>query len=163
MRGHPRKGPVERRQVTVTPEAAGMVAAWAALQGVSFSGALEALARRGLEQVPPDAYAGVLEAAVRGTVRHEMSRVTALLASASIDAHSGYLVALHVARERLGPEGYRELRQAVRLTAREAVRRRVSRQGLDQLLDLLRQAPRRRSPSPTGLAPAPERAGACRS
>ena len=39
MRGHRRTGPVERRRVTLTPEAAGMVEAWAgeveALAGVA--------------------------------------------------------------------------------------------------------------------------------
>jgi hypothetical protein len=139
MPGHPRKGPVERRQVTLTPDAGGMVEAWAALQGTSFSAALETLARLGLDQAPPDAYAGVLEAAVRGAIRQEMGRVTALVASAAIDAHAGYLVALYVARQRLSPDAYRGLRQASRLMGRDAVRRRVSRQGLDQLLELLSQ------------------------
>jgi hypothetical protein len=50
--GHPREGPVERQQVTLTSEADGMVAAWAALQGASFGGALESLARPGLVQAP---------------------------------------------------------------------------------------------------------------
>jgi hypothetical protein len=57
-----------------------------------------------------------------------MGRVTALVASAAIDAHAGYLVALYVARQRLSPDDYRGLRQASRLMGRDAVRRRVSRQ-----------------------------------
>jgi hypothetical protein len=70
-------------------------------------------------------------------VRDELGRVTALLASAAIDSHAGYLVTLHLAKRGQDAEHYQGLKQAARLTARETVSRRVSRQGLEQLADLL--------------------------
>lgn len=138
---HPRRIATLRKHVHLSHEAAGRIDAWARLQGLSFSAALETLARLGLQQAPPDAYAAPLEAAVRGTVRDELGRVTALLASASLDAHAAYLVGLALAKQALPAARYDTLKQASRLLSRDAVRRRASRQGLEQLAALLTTAP----------------------
>ena len=137
MPGHPRPGPVQRRQVTLTPEAAELVEDWAGRQGMSFSAALETLARLGLKQAPPDAYAGALEAAVRGVAREEMARQTALLASASVDAHAAFFLAFAVASRGLPRDQADKLRQEARDAARRTLRTRASVEGREQLRALL--------------------------
>lgn len=138
---HPRRIATQSKHVHLSHDASARIDAWARLQGLSFSAALETLARLGLQQAPPDAYAAPLEAAVRGTVRDELGRVTALLASASLDAHAAYLVALALAKQTFPAPRYDTLKQSSRLLSRDAVRRRASRQGLEQLAALLTTAP----------------------
>ena len=130
-------GTTRRKCVWFTPGTIAPVEGWAALQGLTFSAAAEALLRLGLRGAPPEAFTPSLEATVRGAVRDELGRVTALLASAAIDAHAGYLVTLHLAKRGQAAEQYQGLKQAARLTARGTVSRRVSRQGLEQLAGLL--------------------------
>ena len=55
-----------KEYVHLTPEAVALEETFAARQATSVSAALETLARLGARQAPPDASAGVLEAAVRG-------------------------------------------------------------------------------------------------
>ncbi|MDQ3701434.1 MAG: hypothetical protein M3442_11005 [Chloroflexota bacterium] len=137
MPRHPRAaGTTRRKCVWFTPKTVARVERWAAEQGMTFSAAAEALLRLGLQDAPVGAFTAPLEATIRGTVRDELGRVTALLASAAIDAHAGYLVALHLAKRGQDVEHYQGLKQAARLTARETVSRRVSRQGLEQLVGL---------------------------
>ncbi len=139
MPRHPRAtGTTQRKGTWFTPETIARVEQWAALQGLTFSAAAEALLRLGLRSAPPEAFTPSLEATVRGSVRDELGRVTALLASSAIDAHAGYLVTLHLAKRGQDAEHYQGLKQAARLTALETVSRRVSRQGLEQLAELLR-------------------------
>jgi hypothetical protein len=123
--------------VWLTPDTTTRVERWAALQGLTFSAAAETLLRFGMRDAPSGAFTAPVEAAIRGTVRDELGRVTALLASSAIDAHAGYLVTLHLAKRGQDAEHYQGLKQAARLTARETVSRRVSRQGLEQLAALL--------------------------
>jgi hypothetical protein len=138
MPRHPRApGSTRRKCVWFTPETIARVEEWAARQGLTFSAAAEALVRFGMRDAPSGAFTAPLEAAIQGTVRGELGRVTALLASAAIDSHAGYLVTLHLAKRGQDAEHYQGLKQAARLTARETVSRRVSRQGLEQLADLL--------------------------
>jgi len=135
--GHPRKVAVERRHVCLTLEAAALVEDWAGRQGMSFSAALETLARLGLKQAPPDAYAGALEAAIRSVAREEMARQTALLASASVDAHAAFFLAFAVASRGLPRDQAEKLRQEARDAARRTLRTRASAQGREQLLAIL--------------------------
>jgi hypothetical protein len=126
--------------VWLTPETTARVGRWATEQGLTFSAAAEALLRLGMDDAPIGAFTAPLEATVRGSVRDELGRVTALLASAAIDAHAGYLVTLHLAKRGQAAEQYQGLKQAARLTARETVSRRVSRQGLEALVAVLNGA-----------------------
>jgi hypothetical protein len=123
--------------VWLTPETTARVDRWATEQGLTFSAAAEALLRLGMDDAPVGAFTAPLEATVRGSVRDELGRVTALLASAAIDAHASYLVTLHLAKRGQAAEQYQGLKQAARLTARETVSRRVSRQGLEALVAVL--------------------------
>jgi hypothetical protein len=140
-RGHPRLAyTTAPKRVWLTPEAVDLVEGWRGRQGFTFSAALEALARLGLRQAPPDAYAAPLEAAVRGTVRGELARVAALLAASALDAHAAYLVALHLAKRQLAPQQYALLKQAARLHARDALRRRTRKHALAELATVLAAA-----------------------
>lgn len=136
MPGHPRRD-THRKNIRLSPEAIERIDLWASLQNMTFSAALETLALLALKDAPPDAYIGPLEAAVRGTVRAEMARVTALLASSAIDANAGYLVGLAVAKESRNAATYQSLKQAARLTARTTVRQRISRQGMADVAAVL--------------------------
>ena len=139
MPRHPRAaGTTRRKCVWLTPESVARVDRWAGEQGLTFSAAAEALLRLALNDPPAGAFTAPLEATVRGSVRDELGRVTALFASAAIDAHAGYLIALHLAKRGQAAEQYQGLKQAARLQAQDTVSRRVSRQGLEQLTELLR-------------------------
>ena len=140
-RGHPRPGPVERRNLTLTPATAQRVEAWAALQSLTFSAAAEALLRRGLDDAPPDAYAPILELAVATAIKHELARLTALQAAAALSAEAGYLTALALAKERFPADRYALLKRAARHQARETVRRRVSRWGQEDAAALVAHDP----------------------
>jgi hypothetical protein len=153
MPRHPRApGTTRRKCIWLTPATSARVQRWSAEQGLTFSAAAEALLRLALNDPPAGAFTAPLEATVRGSVRDELGRVTALLASAAIDAHAGYLIALHLAKRGQAAEQYQGLKQAARLQAQDTVSRRVSRQGLDQLAALLRGA----SPADAAGLDAPE-------
>jgi hypothetical protein len=136
-RRRPRQVATVKKHVHLTPEAVALVETFAARQDTSFSGALETLARLGARQAPPDAYAGVLEAAVRGAAREELARHTALLASASVDAHAAFFLALQVATKGQPPDQAQKTRQAAREAGRRTLRARASAQGIKELLTLL--------------------------
>jgi hypothetical protein len=132
--GHPRAaGTTRQKCVWLTPTTTTRVEAWAALQGQTFSAAAEALLRLGLADAPPDALAPVLELAVAGAVKEAMARVVALTAAAALSGEAGYLAALALAKERFPAERYLLLKRAARHQARETVRRRVARWGLDDV------------------------------
>ena len=98
-RGHPR-APYStwKKTVWLSPECLDLIAAWRARQpGTTLSSAVETLVRLGVQQDVPTAYAAPLEAACRAAVKEEMSRTTALLASASVDATAAYALALRLA------------------------------------------------------------------
>ena len=136
-RGRPRQLVVDAKRVYLTPEAVDLVTAFADRQGMNFSAAVETLCRLGLTQAPPDAYAGALEAAVRGVAREEMGRQTALLASASVDAHAAFFLAFAVASRGLPRDQAAKLRQDARDAARRTLRTRASVEGREQLRALL--------------------------
>jgi hypothetical protein len=137
-RGHPRLAyTTAPKRVWLTPQAVELIDGWRGRQGLTFSAALEALARLGLRQAPPDAYCAPLEAALRGAVRGELARVTALLAASALDAHAAYLVALHLAKRQLSPQQYAVLKQSSRLHSRDTLRRRTRKQALAELAAVL--------------------------
>jgi hypothetical protein len=136
-RRRPRQVATVKKHVHLTPEAVALVETFAARQDTSFSGALETLARLGARQAPPDAYAAVLEAAVRGAAREELGRQTALMASASVDAHAAYVLALQLVTKGQAADQAQKTRQEARAEARRIVRWRASAQGREELAALL--------------------------
>src|SRR5215218_9270646 len=52
MPRHASTAPTERKQVHLTPDARTTIQAWADREGLTFSAAIEALARRGLRRAP---------------------------------------------------------------------------------------------------------------
>ena len=136
-RGRPRQQVVQTKHVTLTPEVVSLVESFADRQGMNFSAALETLTRLGLQQAPPDAYSGALEAAVRGAAREELARQTALLASASVDAHAAFFLALLLATRGQTREAAQKIRQEAREAGRRTLRTRASAQGIKELLALL--------------------------
>ena len=136
-RRRPRQVATVKKHVHLTAEAVALVETFAARQDTSFSGALETLARLGARQAPPDAYAGVLEAAVRGAAREELARQTALIASASVDSHAAYVLALQLATRGQSAEDAKKIRQDAREAGRRTLRQRASAQGREELAALL--------------------------
>jgi hypothetical protein len=133
-RGHTRQAyTTAPKRVRLTPQAVRLIDSWRGLQGLTFSAALEALARLGLRQASPDAYCAPLEATPRGTVRGELARVMALLAASALDAHATYLVALHLAKRQLSPRQYTLLKQNCRLRPRDTLRRLTRKRALAEL------------------------------
>ena len=156
-RGHPR-APYStwRKTVWLSPEAIDLVGAWRAHQpGMTFSAAVETLTRLGLRQPLSDAIAAPLEAAVRAAVKAEMARTVTLLASASVDAHAAYALALLLATRGASPDQAAKIRQTARAAARATVRLRASRKGRAELAALLQDAP----PGDEPPAPGPGAAG----
>ena len=136
-RGRPRQLVVDAKRVYLTPEAVALVEAFADRQGMNFSAAVETLCRLGLAQAPPDAYAGALEAAVRGVAREEMARQTALLASANARKKAACASTLALASRGLPRDQADQLRREARDAARRTLRTRASVEGREQLRALL--------------------------
>jgi hypothetical protein len=113
----------ERKQVCLTPEGRGLIQAWAAQEGVSFSAAIETLARVGLRQDPRDAWGPALAAKVVAAVRADLGRYRALLAATALDAGTTLRVASAATRV-LRPKEYPQIKRLARLEAIEALRRR---------------------------------------
>jgi hypothetical protein len=113
----------ERKQVCLTPEGRALIQAWAAQEGVSFSAAIETLARVGLRQDPRDAWAPALAAKVTAAVRADLGRYRALLAATALDAGITLRVASAATRV-LRPKEYPQIKRLARLEAIAALRRR---------------------------------------
>src|SRR5829696_3309381 len=113
----------ERKQVCLTPEGRGLIQAWAEQEGVSFSAAIETLARVGLRQDPRDAWGPALAAKVTAAVRADLARYRALLAATALDAGTTLRVASAATRV-LRPKEYPDIKRLARLEAIEALRRR---------------------------------------
>jgi hypothetical protein len=123
MPEHPNYARTERKQVCLTPEGRGLIQRWADQEGVSFSAAIETLARVGLQQDPRDAWGPALAAKVVGAVRADLGRYRALLAATALDAGITLRVA-SAATKTLRPREYPEIKRLARLEAVAALRRR---------------------------------------
>jgi hypothetical protein len=87
-RGHPRLASITTsRRVRLTRQAVGLIDGWRGPQGLTFSAALEALARLGLRQARPDAFHVPLEGTPRGARRGELARVADLLPPPGMERH----------------------------------------------------------------------------
>jgi hypothetical protein len=123
MPEHPNHVRTERKQVCLTPEGRDLIQRWAQQEGISFSAAIETLARVGLRQDPRDAWAPALAAKVVGAVRADLGRYRALLAATALDAGITLRVA-SAATKTLRPREYADIKRLARLEAVAALRRR---------------------------------------
>lgn len=97
--------------------------AWADQNGVSFSAGLETLTRLGLGQAPSEALAPVVVSVIRSELQQQMHRIASLLAATALEA--GVSVRLAGATlKQLRPAEYEAIKQAARLDAVQALRRR---------------------------------------
>ncbi len=99
------------------------IQAWADRQGVSFSAAIETLARLGLAQAPEEAVAPALISVVRREIAGQLHRLASLTAAAALEAGIAARMA-SAAIKRQRPSEYEAIKQAVRLDAARALRRR---------------------------------------
>jgi hypothetical protein len=118
-------------RVCFTPEGRALIRRWAEREGVSFSEAVEALARAGLRQDSRAAGAGAPAAEVADAVRADLAHYRALLASIALDAGVGRRLAAAAART-LRPRDYPRLRRLARLEAIETLRLRGALAELDR-------------------------------
>jgi hypothetical protein len=111
------------KHVYLSEEARAGVQAWAEREGVSFSAALDTLARLGLGEDPRDAWSPVLTAKLLGAVRAELGHHRALLAATALDAGIAVRMASAAAKT-LRPKDYPRMKRLARLEAIAALRRR---------------------------------------
>jgi hypothetical protein len=111
------------KHVYLSEAARAGVQAWADREGVSFSAALDTLARLGLGEDPRDAWTPVLTAKLLGAVRADLARYRALLAATALDAGIAMRMASAAAKT-LRPRDYPRMKRLARLEAVEALRRR---------------------------------------
>ncbi len=112
-----------RKHVRLTHEGQAAVQAWADRRGISFSAALESLARLGLGQATEDALAPALVSVVRVEVQRQIHRLASLLASNAIEA--GVSARLSGAALRaLRPKDYDAIKRAARIDTVHSLRRR---------------------------------------
>jgi hypothetical protein len=123
MPEHPNHTATRAKHVCLTDDARAAVQAWADREGVSFSAAIETLARLGLQQDPRDAWGPALAAKVVGAVRADLGRYRALLAATALDAGITLRMASAATRT-LRPKEYPDIKRLARLEAVEALRRR---------------------------------------
>ena len=123
MPEHPNHIRTERKQVCLTPEGRDLILRWAQQEGISFSAAIETLARVGLQQDPRDAWGPALAAKVIGAVRADLARYRALLAATALDAGTTLRVA-SAATKTLRPREYPDIKRLARLEAVQSLRSR---------------------------------------
>jgi hypothetical protein len=123
MPEHPNHVRTERKQVCLTPEGRDLILRWAQQEGISFSAAIETLARVGLQQDPRDAWGPALAAKVIGAVRADLRRYRALLAATALDAGTTLRVA-SAATKTLRPREYPDIKRLARLEAVQSLRTR---------------------------------------
>jgi hypothetical protein len=111
------------KHVYLSDQARAGVQAWADREGVSFSAALDTLARLALGEDPRDAWSPVLTAKLLGAVRADLGRHRALLAATALDAGIAVRMASAAAKA-LRPKDYPRMKRLARLEAVEALRRR---------------------------------------
>ena len=83
---HPTPARGAAKHVYLSEEGRAAVQAWADREGVSFSAAIETLARLGLQEDPRDAWSPALTAKIIGAVRADLGRYRGLLAATALDA-----------------------------------------------------------------------------
>ena len=109
--------------VRVTQDGREEVRAWAEAHGVSFSAALESLARLGLGQSVEEALAPALVSVVRVEVQRQLHRLAALIAANAIEA--GMAARMSGASLRaLRPLDYEAIKRAARIDTVHSLRRR---------------------------------------
>jgi hypothetical protein len=111
------------KRIWLTDETREAVQSWADRNGVSFSAALETLARLGLGQSPTEALAPVVVSTVRTEIQHQMHRLASLLAAGALEAGMATRLAGATLKQ-LRPADYDAIKQAARLDAVQALRRR---------------------------------------
>jgi hypothetical protein len=111
------------KHVYLSQEARAGVQAWADREGVSFSAALDTLARLALGEDPRDAWGPVLTAKLLGAVRAELGRYRALLAATALDAGTTLRIAAAATRV-LRPKEYPDIKRLARAEAVHSLRRR---------------------------------------
>ena len=121
----PRAGNVRTapKRVWLSDEGRAAVQAWADEHGVSFSAAIESLARIGLGQAPTDAIAPALVSTVRREIQQQLHRLASLYAATAIEAGIASRLAGATLRQ-LRPGEYDKIKQAARLDAVQTLRRR---------------------------------------
>jgi hypothetical protein len=130
MPEHPNHTATRAKHVYLTDDGRAAVQAWADREEVTFSAAIETLARLGLQQDPRDAWGPTLAAKVVGAVRADLGRYRALLAATALDAGITLRVASAATRT-LRPKEYADIKRLARLEAVAALRRRDALAELD--------------------------------
>jgi len=130
MPEHPNHLTTRPKHVYLTDEGGAAIQAWADGEGVTFSAAIETLARLSLGHDSRDAWAPALAAKVTGAVRADLRRYGALLAAVALDMGIAVRMA-SAATKLLGPSEYGEIKRLARLEAVAALRRRDIRAELE--------------------------------
>lgn len=126
----PRRQHTTRKHIRLTHEGQAAVQDWADQRGISFSAALETLARLGLGQATDEAIAPALVSVVRHEVQRQMHRLASLLASNAIEA--GVSARLSgAALKALRPKDYDAIKRAARIDTVHSLRRRNALQELN--------------------------------
>ena len=121
----PRGGGVltARKQIWLSDEGRQAIQAWADTNHVSFSAAIETLARLGLGQAPEEALAPALVSTLRREIQQQFHRYASLLAALALE--SGVTTRLAgAALVALRPKQYEAIKRAARIDAVQALRRR---------------------------------------
>jgi hypothetical protein len=118
------------KHIYLSDEGRAAVQAWADREGVSFSAAIETLARLGLQQDPRDAWSPALTAKIIGAVRADLGRYRGLLAATALDAAVAMRMASAAAKA-LRPKDYPRMKQLARLEAVQTLRTRDALAELD--------------------------------
>ena len=107
----PRKGGVQtgRKQIWLTEDGRQAIQAWATVQHISFSAAIETLAQLGLHEAPEDAVAPALISVVRREIAQQLHRLASLTAATALDAGIAARLA-GAAVKRLRPNDYDDVK-----------------------------------------------------
>src|SRR3984893_8511643 len=112
-----------RKHIRLTRGGQEAIQSWADGRGISFSAALESLARIGLGQPIDEALAPALVSIVRVEIQRQMHRLASLLAANAIEA--GVSARLSGAALRaLRPKDYDAIKRAARIDTGHSLRRR---------------------------------------
>ncbi len=112
-----------RKHIRLTRDGQQIVQAWATARGISFSAAIESLARLRSGQATDEALAPALVSVVRAEVQQQMHRLASLLAANAIEA--GISARLSGATLRaLKPTDYDAIKRAARIDTVQSLRRR---------------------------------------
>jgi len=120
-----------RKHIRLTRNGQEAIQSWADARGISFSAALESLARIGLGQPIDEALAPALVSIVRVEIQRQMHRLASLLAANAIEA--GISARLSGAALRaLRPKDYDAIKRAARIDTVHSLRRRNALQELTE-------------------------------